>query len=628
MPSDAPADHDAPADVFAVPGPLAAPAGPVRRSSAAEEARTIVAGTTTATLGSLSEDGGPWASMVAVASLRDGRPVLVVSTLAEHGRNLLRDNRASLSVVAPARGDDPLDSGRVSLAGRVEQAEGADAEEAREAYQLAVPPAGLFSGFGDFRTWVLRVERIRWVGGYGRMDHVTVPDYEAAEPDPVVPGSAAAIGHLNADHADALLDMARHLAGFTDAESAECVRADRYGLDLAVRTPRGATTARVGYDERLDAPAGLRAATVALTKKARGGALALLVTLASVAGLGAGPLAGDAQAWSGTEPAPLTTPTAFATPGAASAATTLAAPGAWDSGATPAAPAASTPGTSTLKAAASTKAAKRTTAPKRVVTLSPFLSNATSRLGVKPIAMAQAGSYIKPVAGLKGVRQLKMGHPDGPNIETLIRLRPDLVLSSPNWRTGTPKIQEQKIPVVDGYDPLRVNTVSPAVRLIAAKLGKSKQTAARLTKRIDDGIRKARAGIKVRPKVLVVLGVGRNTIAFLPNSWGGDLVGYAGGQLVTSGLKATFDAGTPGSFAPLSDEEVLRRNPDVIIVVPHGAASSIPSTIEFFKNKPGWAPTAAAKNGRIYIADPERLLQSSDDPGAMITWVRKTFLRN
>jgi iron complex transport system substrate-binding protein len=284
----------------------------------------------------------------------------------------------------------------------------------------------------------------------------------------------------------------------------------------------------------------------------------------------------------------------------------------------------------TSAATPTTKAvkAKAPTVPKRVVTLSPFLSNITSRLGVRPIAMAAPGTFIRPVAGLKGVKQLPMSHPDGPNLETLIRLRPDLVLSSPNWRTGTRRIQNQKIPVIDGYDPLRVNTVSPAVRLVAAKLGKSKKVAKKLTDQIDDGIRKARAGITVRPKVLLVLGVGPNTIAFLPNSWGGDIVGNAGGQLVTTGLKPTFDSGTPGSFAPLSDEEVLRRNPDVIIVVPHGAASSLPSTVEFFKNKPGWAPTAAAKNNRIYIADPERLLQSSDDPGAMIRWVRTAFLHN
>src|SRR5690606_7261649 len=161
---------------------------------------------------------------------------------------------------------------------------------------------------------------------------------------------------------------------------------------------------------------------------------------------------------------------------------------------------------------------------------------------------------------------------------------------------------------------------------IAARLGKTQATANKLISRIDAGIRSARSGIKSRPSVLLVLGVGRNTIAFLPNSWGADVVAAAGGRLVTGGLKATFAAGTPGSFAPLSDEEVLRRNPDVIIVVPHGTQSSIPSIQKFFRSKPGWGPTKAARNKRIYVADPERLLQASDDPGSTIRWVRRSFL--
>jgi ABC-type Fe3+-hydroxamate transport system substrate-binding protein/putative heme iron utilization protein len=564
MPLDALPDHDAPADVFAVPGPLADPIAPESRPSAAEEARTIVACTTTATLGSLSEDGSPWASMVAFATLRDGRPVLVVSTLAEHGRNLLRDGRASLSVVSPARGKDPLDSGRVSLAGRVEQAAAEDADEARDAYVRAVPPAGLFAGFGDFYTWVLRVERVRWVGGYGRMDSVTVADYAAAQADPVAPGAAQAIDHLNADHADALLQMAQNLAGYTDATSARCVRADRYGLDLAVETPRGRATPRVGFDERLEEPRALRAATVSLTRRARGTLAAVLLTLGVLVGVAGGPGVSGAEA------------------------------------------------------------AKT---PSRVVAITPFTANVTARLGIRPVGIGGDTKNIKAAAGLSGVPRLKLSHPDGPNMEKLLRLKPDLLLSSPNWRTGTPKIKRQGIEVVDGWEPMRVNTVSPAVRRIARKLGKAPKAKA-ITDSIDRSLRTARQGITTRPNVLLVLGVGRNTVAFLPNSWGGDIVSYAGGRLLTSGLKASPVQGTPGSFASISDEEVLARDPDVIIVVPHGNLDSIAKTKEFFANKAGWKSTRAAKDGRIEIVDPDRLLQASDDPGAVVRWVRRDLLHN
>ncbi len=87
--------------------------------------------------------------------------------------------------------------------------------------------------------------------------------------DPVSRGAAGAIAHLNDDHADALLDMARALGGAPQATAARCVDADRTGLDLVVRTPAGEIPVRVEYDERIDGPEGLRKATVKLAHRAR-----------------------------------------------------------------------------------------------------------------------------------------------------------------------------------------------------------------------------------------------------------------------------------------------------------------------------------------------------------------------
>jgi len=257
-------DHDVPGGGPSVAEPLG-PVAPARRTTAAEEARTLVAGGAQGTLATLSEDGGPWASLVAYGVLGDGSPVLCLSRLAEHGRNVHADPRASLLVAAPVAGGDPLASGRVTLAGRVRPGDGA----AREAYLAGVPSGAVYVDFGDFDLWVLEVERVRWVGGYGRMASATAEDYALAEPDPVAPSAAGAVAHLNDDHADALRDMARALAGHPDATAATCTGADRYGLDLTVHTPRGVAPARVGFAEPATDPGGLRAATVELTRRAR-----------------------------------------------------------------------------------------------------------------------------------------------------------------------------------------------------------------------------------------------------------------------------------------------------------------------------------------------------------------------
>jgi putative heme iron utilization protein len=263
-----PLDHDAPEGVLTVPPPLA-PGLPSRYRSAAEEARTLVAANTVGALSTLTADGAPWGSLVTYGALTDGSPVLLVSTLAEHGRNLLADPRASLMVSASDADHDPLDAGRVTLLGRAERPEGAEAEAARAAHLAAVRSASIYVDFGDFTLWVLRVERVRWVGGYGRMDSADPVDYREAEPDPVASSAAFAVRHLNEDHADALAAMARALAGYPDATAASCTRADRYGLDLWVTTPRGKASVRVPFAEPIAAPDGLRAATVELARRAR-----------------------------------------------------------------------------------------------------------------------------------------------------------------------------------------------------------------------------------------------------------------------------------------------------------------------------------------------------------------------
>ncbi|MBH0779447.1 HugZ family pyridoxamine 5'-phosphate oxidase [Nocardia bovistercoris] len=260
-------DHGDPGDAPSIPAPTAEVLNPAR-PSAAEEARTVAASTNTATLASLSEDGTPWASFVTFGLL-DGQPVLCVSRMAEHGRNLDADPRASIAVVEPNPPADPLAGTRITLAGVAERPEGAEAEAARAAHLAAVPAAKYYIDYSDFSLWVLRVRRIRWVGGYGRMDSATAEQYAAAAPDPVSPHAAGAIEHLNADHADSLAAMARVLGGYPDATAAQCERADRYGLDLRVTTPRGVARTRVGYAERIDAIDELRAATVTLARRAR-----------------------------------------------------------------------------------------------------------------------------------------------------------------------------------------------------------------------------------------------------------------------------------------------------------------------------------------------------------------------
>lgn len=241
-----------------------------RRRTPAEEARTLIASTTSGTLATLSDDGSPWASLVTYGLLADGSPVFCLSTLAEHGRNLLERTQASLLVADPTHEGEVLAGGRVTLAGEmVRPADHPLGEGARDAHLEAVPSAGSYLDFEDFSLWILDVHRARWVGGYGRMDTAYAAEFATAEPDPVHRGAVHAVRHLNEDHADALLEMARNLGGKPAATAATCASADRYGLDLTVQVPAGREAVRVEFSEPVSSPDGLRGATVDLARRAR-----------------------------------------------------------------------------------------------------------------------------------------------------------------------------------------------------------------------------------------------------------------------------------------------------------------------------------------------------------------------
>ena len=240
-----------------------------RRRDGAEEARTLVSSVTVGYLATVGEDGDPWCSLVVYGPDPHGNPVLLVSTMAEHGRNLAADPRASLAVNDPSAPGDPLDRPRITLAGRASQPEGEAAEAALDAHVAAIHGARLYAGWEDFSLWILEVERVRWVGGFARMDTVSPEEYRAAEPDPTQPIAAKAVEHLNKSHTDGLLAIARELAGARGAVSAVCTGIDRYGIDLSCTGAGQSAAARVAFDEPLTAAADVRPATVELAQRAR-----------------------------------------------------------------------------------------------------------------------------------------------------------------------------------------------------------------------------------------------------------------------------------------------------------------------------------------------------------------------
>lgn len=257
----------------------------------------------------------------------------------------------------------------------------------------------------------------------------------------------------------------------------------------------------------------------------------------------------------------------------------------------------------------------------RIVALTPFTANALAGLGVKPVGVGQQlGGHIKLAKGLKGAKELTLSHPLGPNLEELALLNPQLVLSAPTWRKGTQGMKELGIRVVE-IEPTKVDDVPRQTEFIGSLVGRrarAKQLADEQRRHIAAAKKKA----KRKPTVLLVLGVGRKPYAFLPSSWGGDLVKAAGGRLLTQGLSGS------GGFASISDEIVVKRNPDVIIAVPHGTPSNIPAITDYLRSNPAWKNTKAARNNRIYVSTDNTMLQAWTSAAQSIYDVQTRFLRN
>lgn len=250
------------------------PSGPpVAEPTHAERVRTLVSGTNRGFLSTLCQDpaGYPFGSVATYALDERGRPLLFVSTMAEHTRNAKADARASLLAAEDVpEGSDPLAVGRATLIGDLTEVTGDERDPVRDTYLAANPASSYYIDFGDFGFWRLEVQSIRYVGGYGRMSWVDAGAYATSEPDPLVAAAPGIIAHMNADHTDAMIEMARSMVGKPETTGAVMTAVDRYGFDMIVDSSGGKAAVRIGFGAPLANSAEVRPEMVRLVQAVRG----------------------------------------------------------------------------------------------------------------------------------------------------------------------------------------------------------------------------------------------------------------------------------------------------------------------------------------------------------------------
>ena len=238
--------------------------------SHAERVRTLVSQVTVATLSTLSRKhvGFPFGSLMPYALDPEGRAIFLISNMAMHTQNLKADPRASLFVAQAAEGGDPLGAARATLIGQVKAVPERDIAFAREIYITTHENSRYWVDFADFAFFRLEPMDIYYVGGFGVMGWVEARDYEVASPDPLATAASGIIAHMNADHVEAMILLARTHAGL-QASEASMTSVDRLGFYLRLRTAEGMKGTRINFQHEVRTPQETRGALVEMVRQAK-----------------------------------------------------------------------------------------------------------------------------------------------------------------------------------------------------------------------------------------------------------------------------------------------------------------------------------------------------------------------
>lgn len=206
-------------------------------------------------------DGYPFGSVVPYAADHAGRPLLLISRLAEHTKNITADPRASLIVHTPDV--DPQAAARVTLIGNAVPVDD-DLAAVKARYLGYFPDAQRLVALGDFAFHRIDPLAVRFIGGFGAIHWIAAANY--APPNHALAACEAdIIAHMNTDHADTLRNCCRHFKQH-DAATVAMVGVDCDGFDVRA----DGTLLRFDFEEPVTDAHGVRRALVALARETRG----------------------------------------------------------------------------------------------------------------------------------------------------------------------------------------------------------------------------------------------------------------------------------------------------------------------------------------------------------------------
>lgn len=211
----------------------------------------------------MTGDGWPYGSLVMTACDHAARPLLLISDLAEHTKNLGGDTRASLLFDGTAGLDSPLTGARVTVMGHLAPTQD---ETLIARYVARHPDAEMYLGFADFRLFEMTVERAHIVAGFGAIHWIPAGEllFDTSEYADLAAAENDVVSHMNEDHGDAVQLYATNLLGL-DAGDWKMTGLDPEGVDLR----DGGRIARLAFENPVRDAEAARSILVRMVKAAR-----------------------------------------------------------------------------------------------------------------------------------------------------------------------------------------------------------------------------------------------------------------------------------------------------------------------------------------------------------------------
>jgi putative heme iron utilization protein len=247
-------------------------------SKQGEEVRALLEAERNGVLCTLSKkmDGWPFGSITPYAVGARGEPIILISEIAEHTRNLRADARASLLVQDSRAIDDPQAGARVTLIGYAVPVSALYVEDARRRYLELFPNSASYFQAHDFSLFQINVRQVRFIGGFGEIYWLDGGEVAgegsvrgaASALDPLAAHAGMICQHMNEDHADALVLYAAAFAR-TEADAARMIHVDSLGFDLIAIRDACHKHLRVDFPSPVSGTDEVRAAMVEMVRRAR-----------------------------------------------------------------------------------------------------------------------------------------------------------------------------------------------------------------------------------------------------------------------------------------------------------------------------------------------------------------------